>query len=101
MHGVVHHERKGVLILERMDGDVLDLLEEPSFDMDLALDIFLQTCEAVQFCHQNQVAHLDIKPENLLYRTTPDGITVKLTDFGSSVRKVSEVAGFFGTLYYV
>jgi len=103
MHGIVRQDCQTALILERMDGDVLDLLDLPSFTAKQGRDIFIQTCKALQFCHQHEVAHLDIKPENLLYRTsknTPSGYEIKLTDFGSSAFHRPRVSGFYGTMYY-
>ena len=103
MYGAIPYGQNTALIMERMDGDVLDLLEEPSYRPHHGLDIFIQTCKAIQSCHQRDVAHLDIKPENLLYsrsNQSPSGYSIKLTDFGSSAYKRPETRGFFGTLYY-
>jgi eukaryotic-like serine/threonine-protein kinase len=43
------------------------------------LDLFEQTCEAVQFAHQNFIVHADIKPSNIIV-AKENG--VKLLDFG-------------------
>ncbi|WP_339902475.1 serine/threonine-protein kinase [uncultured Cyclobacterium sp.] len=43
------------------------------------LDLFLQICEAVQYAHQLLIAHLDLKPFNILVNTSH---SVKLLDFG-------------------
>lgn len=47
------------------------------------LEIFLQICDAVAFCHQMLVAHRDIKSENVV--VTNDDVP-KLVDFGLSVQ---------------
>jgi len=41
-----------------------------------------QICRAISYCHQRQICHRDIKPQNLL--VDPDSHTVKLCDFGSA-----------------
>ena len=44
-----------------------------------ALALIEQLCNAVSFCHQNQVMHRDIKPENVLVDA---GGRLRLSDFG-------------------
>ena len=49
------------------------------FDTRKALNVAIQTAEALDYIHRHAMVHRDIKPENLLL--TADG-TVKLCDFG-------------------
>ena len=46
----------------------------------LGLDFFKQACRGVAAIHDAGAAHLDLKPENLLF----SGNTLKVTDFGAS-----------------
>lgn len=50
--------------------------------------IFKKTLEAVIHCHEHNIAHMDIKPENLLLNLDDEGnvTDLKLTDFGMSYR---------------
>jgi serine/threonine protein kinase len=41
---------------------------------------FRQVAAAVQHCHAKQICHRDLKLENIV--VMPDGVTVKVTDFG-------------------
>jgi serine/threonine protein kinase len=47
----------------------------------MAYIIFRQLLEAVQYLHYNRYAHMDIKPENMLF-DDPTTMNVVLTDFG-------------------
>jgi eukaryotic-like serine/threonine-protein kinase len=52
--------------------------EHPS-DLNVRLQLFAEICAAVAYAHQNNVAHLDLKPANVL---VSDSGEVKLLDFG-------------------
>jgi calcium/calmodulin-dependent protein kinase I len=48
-------------------------------------EIVRQLCDAVQFLHENHVAHRNLKPENILVRTDNTGaLTVQVTGFGAA-----------------
>ena len=70
----------GVLVLERMSMDLLDYIEKRELCIDDIKEIFRQICHAIKYLHDNNMAHLDIKPENIFMN---DIHCVKLGDFGS------------------
>lgn len=82
------------LIMEYVEGLTLTQLLA-SFGDELTLDIvaavFEGVARALEVAHENQVLHLDIKPDNILINKKGQ---VKVTDFG-----LAQLAGFggFGT----
>ena len=80
-------ENRRFISMEYVEGITLrNLLKQKNLDVLTALDIALQTANAVSAAHSAGIIHRDIKPENLMLRT--DGF-VKVLDFG--VAKLSEV----------
>ncbi|CAH8849551.1 unnamed protein product [Trichobilharzia szidati] len=58
-----------------------------------------QLSKALSYCHQNDVIHRDVKPENILLGARGE---VKIADFGSSVHlPASRRMTTFGTLNYL
>lgn len=75
---------------------------------DLAIhlpDLVLQLLEGVQFLHENLVAHLDLKPENLLASITdPSDPKLTIIDFSCAVRVANQstlITGVLGTDGYM
>ena len=104
--GMEVHNNCAAIFLDRMVGDVLDLIEQPCFlKAKSALDILEQACGAVALMHSRGMAHLDIKPENLLYDQcshTPSGYRILLADFGMSEAFADQrmMKAFCGTIQY-
>lgn len=66
--------------MEFIEGTEIDeYCERENLSLEERLRIFLQVCDAVQYAHQNFIAHRDIKPNNILIDKDN---TVKLLDFG-------------------
>ncbi|HQR31663.1 MAG TPA: protein kinase [Blastocatellia bacterium] len=68
------------IVTELVEGETLRArLQRAPLALDEALDIALQTAQALVAAHATNIIHRDIKPENVMLRT--DGI-VKVLDFG-------------------
>jgi len=68
------------IVMEFVEGEPLtDYCEHHACSVETRLQLFRETCAAVQYAHQHAVIHRDLKPSNVLVR--PDG-TVSLLDFG-------------------
>jgi len=63
-------------------------------------NLALQFLEGVQFMHQHNVAHLDLKPDNIVLRTTTHSQRLLLIDFSVSVQVAGQeswIEGYRGT----
>ncbi len=68
------------VVTEWIDGNTLqEILHERLLHPGLALKIAIQTADALCFAHQQGIAHLDIKPRNIMLDAVGN---VKLVDFG-------------------
>ncbi|CAG2220877.1 NUAK [Mytilus edulis] len=76
------------IIMEYADGGNLEdfISEHKTLCNTLVVDIFIQILKAVDFCHQNNIAHRDITPSNVLLLRNR---TIKLADFGISMKCMS------------
>ena len=70
------------IVMEYVEGQNLDewLVTKPS--VAARKQIFRQIMDAMAYCHDRQIWHLDLKPSNILI--TKDGLTAKIIDFGLS-----------------
>lgn len=67
-------------VMEYIDGaNVRQLMQSKALNQQLIYSIMDQTCDALQYAHDQGVVHRDIKPENLLVDARG---RVKIADFG-------------------
>ena len=103
------YERRSsyVLVMERPERhiDLFDYLNQAGpIREPIVRDLFIQILDAIIHCHNNGVLHRDIKDENVLI--DPNGLKIKLIDFGSAVEvfglKAEDVVSpkFCGTIKY-
>ena len=59
------------------------ITEKGAFSEAEAKEAFIQVMKAIQYMHHNKICHRDMKPENLLFIKSGDGL-LKLIDFGIS-----------------
>ncbi|EDR25918.1 protein serine/threonine kinase, putative [Entamoeba dispar SAW760] len=89
-YGAIFIPNKICLVTEYADyGSLRDLIEKKSHNFvshHLRLKILLDASKGIQYLHENEMLHRDIKPDNVLVLSLDDNITInaKLTDFGSS-----------------
>jgi len=72
------------MVMERVHGVSLKaLMASRTFSPNEVMIVLHQTLQALQACHERGIVHRDLKPENLLVSPQgPQGITIKVIDFG-------------------
>ncbi len=71
------------IIMKNCGIEMFDYLQIVSPKHNILREIFTKIAYALQCLHNNNFAHLDIKPENIAIEETLDDIVVKLIDAGS------------------
>ncbi|XP_062388244.1 mitogen-activated protein kinase kinase kinase 14 [Sardina pilchardus] len=83
LFGAVREGANMILFMDLKSGSLGQLLEQRGrLPQDLALYYFTQGLEALQYLHQRQILHLDVKADNMLL--SEDGKNILLCDFGHS-----------------
>lgn len=80
--------------------DFLDLIEDN--ESHKILPLFVQILDAVEYLHQNGVAHMDLKLENFILHTNTNKLT--LIDFGQAMLMNNDdfkIIGLHGTEQYL
>uniref|UniRef100_A0A8C8DW47 non-specific serine/threonine protein kinase n=1 Tax=Oryzias sinensis TaxID=183150 RepID=A0A8C8DW47_9TELE len=82
----MHHGKKCLLIIMDMEGGELfsriQARGDQAFTEKEASGIMKDIGTAIEFLHNINIAHRDVKPENLLYTSKQKNAVLKLTDFG-------------------
>lgn len=80
-----------VLVMELMlGGDLFERLEkQTNFTEEDARDIIAQVAEGIKYMHDRNVAHRDIKIENLMFQS-PNSRVIKIGDFGLAKQLVND-----------
>lgn len=82
-------KRRICLLMERVAGEPLDAWTRRHVSQpELVLDLFTRVLSAVDYLHHrpSPFLHLDLKPDNLLVSSRPDGAEPVLIDFGIARR---------------
>jgi len=94
------------LTMEYVEGSTLtELLDDEYLTVAEALDLAIQTTDAVAFAHQQDppIVHRDIKPQNILLEEGEGSRCVRVADFGLAkrVNRITETVAAGGTLLYM
>ena len=98
LYDIFYDRDKVYFVLEyARDGDLYDKIKvEAPFNESDARNMMKSICKAIKKCHDNDIVHSDIKPENILIV----GDTLKLADFGLSFKDNQFIDSIGGTIEY-
>ncbi|XP_038216457.1 uncharacterized protein LOC119835604 isoform X2 [Zerene cesonia] len=93
-----------VLVMDYLwGGELFDRLVDEDHIIELDVIIYVrQICEGLHYIHRQKIAHLDMKPENIIC-VNPNSRLIKIADFGLA-RAIHErhiVRAIYGTKDYV
>ena len=103
LYDFVEHAGRPCIIMEYVDGDMLDRRLERSKGLRLAetLPLFREIVEAVAHLHKHRIVHRDIKSSNIKIDRAG---SVKLLDFGiardTHSGKITAAGSYVGTMHY-
>ena len=98
-------ERFGGISFDLMQTNLLEhILTKGQLPLHEAKLAFHKLCRAIQYLHSNGIAHLDIKPDNILLNLHKDDKIkdLRLCDFGGAIEisKTKKIRAKFGTEFY-
>jgi len=94
-----------ILLLEMAHGgdlqtilDINEYIEEP-----ICINMLRDILQGLLFLHENFIAHLDIKPQNIVLKGPYPNCSIKLCDFGLSryLNDTVEIRELYGTPEYI
>lgn len=94
-------------VMELLRGESLSALlkQRQRLSLELTRQILLQVLEALHVAHAHGLVHRDLKPDNIFVDQSPEGLLVKVLDFGiakdAEQSKLTETGVILGTPAYI
>ncbi|HEY9786578.1 MAG TPA: protein kinase, partial [Candidatus Obscuribacterales bacterium] len=85
------------LVMEYIEGRSLAeiIFEDGPLELDRAIAVLIQVCQALKHAHDRGVIHRDLKPGNILLQKASDGTdVVKIVDFGIAKVNIDDSDSF-------
>jgi serine/threonine protein kinase len=97
IYDIGRSERVAYMAMEFLEGQELRRMLQAHAPIGIAhaLDIAAQVAEGLQFAHDRQIIHRDVKPANIMVL---NGGIVKITDFGIARMRTTEVKTMTGMI---
>ncbi|MCA1635383.1 MAG: protein kinase [Acidobacteria bacterium] len=99
------------LVMELIEGESLRgiIKQNGALPLATAAEITRQICAALDEAHEAHIVHRDMKPDNVIVRQTPQGLRVKVLDFGiaklrdaaPAANNLTQTGTVLGTPFYM
>ncbi len=97
------------LVMELVDGCSLRQIikQQGPLTIAAAAEVTAQVCAALDEAHRRNIIHRDIKPDNIIFNSTPDGLRIKVLDFGIAklrdlaASNLTQAGSVMGTPHYM
>merc|ERR1711862_414305 len=102
LYDVLEDNQYIYLIMEYISGgELFDLVEQFPLGIPeiIAKKILKQIFTAISHLHKLDIAHLDLKLENIMYNPTTE--TIKIIDFGYASRTDEKLQEYSGSIHYI
>lgn len=86
------------LVMDYAPLGTLSRLSGQQVELSIIIPYIKQLAEGLDYIHQKQVVHCDVKPDNFLITFSN---SILLCDFGIAVKTTQHISGAYGTLEYV
>nr|NP_001191515.1 CaM kinase II delta [Aplysia californica]ACN43222.1 CaM kinase II delta [Aplysia californica] len=98
LHDSIQDEGFHYLVFDLVTGGELfeDIVAREFYSEVDASRCIQQVLEGMNSCHQHNIIHRDVKPENLLLASKAKGAAVKLADFGLAIEVQGDQQAWFG-----
>ncbi|KAL0268116.1 UNVERIFIED_CONTAM: hypothetical protein PYX00_010185 [Menopon gallinae] len=105
IHDVFENEKEVILVMEYAPGGDLQTIIDDNmvpFESDV-MSFVRQTVEGLEYLHRRKIAHLDIKPQNIVMMGDFPNCEIKLCDLEISrvILEEDKIRDFLGTPDYV
>lgn len=92
VHAVTTEGQYNVMLMDLLGSSVEDIFVDNNKIMSLksALMIGYQMIERIEFLHEKQIIHRDIKPDNFLLGINSNAYLLYIVDFGLSKKYIKE-----------
>ncbi|EIW67016.1 hypothetical protein TREMEDRAFT_34232, partial [Tremella mesenterica DSM 1558] len=103
VHNVIEEDEYIYVVMDYCEeGDLFGLIVDQQRYIgndDLIKKVFIQICDAVEFCHSMGIFHRDLKPENIL--CTKGGERIYIADFGLATADRDSAEFGCGSTFYL